>query len=402
MTQSRTVFGLIVCFFLTFVSHAHGGNPPATPPTPGSADDLYKRGTATVQIGNRKDGYDLITQAAKAGNADAIIFLRGVLAMSRNEPGQMVYYLRPMADRGDVNAQCLLGAVYTSGNPPFSRDYPEALRLFQLAAAQGSAEAENDLGMLYEGGVGVPSDTEMALHWYRLAAERGHTDAKKNVARLASGQSPEESTVSGSADELYKRATAVYNRGDTDEGIAFFKQAANAGHADAKAIVAAIHAGANHQPRQVISYIRPLAERGDVNAQMLFGLGYVEGYPPTLPKDYAKALKWFGLAAAQGSAVAEENLGEMYEMGLGVASDAQAALHWYLLAAEKGNADAKEHLAGLSGEATQKPFANGFTIENYVRALQEAGSACAQWHTTHELWVCVQKQLMGHAVTPHP
>ena len=205
MTQSRTVFGLIVCFFLTFVSHAHGGNPPATPPTPGSADDLYKRGTATVQIGNRKDGYDLITQAAKAGNADAIIFLRGVLAMSRNEPGQMVYYLRPMADRGDVNAQCLLGAVYTSGNPPFSRDYPEALRLFQLAAAQGSAEAENDLGMLYEGGVGVPSDTEMALHWYRLAAERGHTDAKKNVARLASGQSPEELTVSGSADELYKR-----------------------------------------------------------------------------------------------------------------------------------------------------------------------------------------------------
>ena len=61
----------------------------------------------------------------------------------------------------------------------------------------------------------------MALHWYRLAAERGRTDAKKNVARLASGQSPEEIDSFGVRDELYKRATAVYNRGDTDGASLF-------------------------------------------------------------------------------------------------------------------------------------------------------------------------------------
>ena len=41
------------------------------------------------------------------------------------------------------------------------------------------------LGDCYQHGVGVPKDQQEALRWYRKAAERGHTQAKKLLAQLA-------------------------------------------------------------------------------------------------------------------------------------------------------------------------------------------------------------------------
>ena len=66
-----------------------------------------------------------------------------------------------------------------------------------------------------------------------------------------------------------------------------------------------------------------------------------------VPKDYDEAVKWYRLAAAQGNALAQNNLGVMYENGLGVPKDYDEAIKWYRLAAAQGNAAAQNNLGGM-------------------------------------------------------
>jgi hypothetical protein len=77
------------------------------------------------------------------------------------------------------------------------------------------------------------------------------------------------------------------------------------------------------------------ANRGDATAEFNLGARYHDGQG--VPKDYATALHWFQLAAAQGLAVAENSVGFMHEYGHGVPQDYAAALHWYRLAAARGD-----------------------------------------------------------------
>jgi len=53
-------------------------------------------------------------------------------------------------------------------------------------------------------------------------------------------------------------------------------------------------------------------------------------------KDAAEAVKWYRKAAEQGHALAQTNLGFMYEKGDGVPKDAAEAVKWYRKATEQG------------------------------------------------------------------
>mgnify|MGYP002640615052 CR=1 FL=1 len=53
-------------------------------------------------------------------------------------------------------------------------------------------------------------------------------------------------------------------------------------------------------------------------------------------QDYAEALKWYRLAAEQGSPYAQHNLGVMYENGNGVVQDNIRSHMWYNIAAANG------------------------------------------------------------------
>ena len=63
-----------------------------------------------------------------------------------------------------------------------------------------------------------------------------------------------------------------------------------------------------------------------------------------VPKDYVEAAKWYRKAAEQELAIAQFNLGWIYENGEGVPKDMAEATKWYRKAAEQGDADAKEWL----------------------------------------------------------
>ena len=65
-----------------------------------------------------------------------------------------------------------------------AQDDAEALKLFQLAAAQGNANALNNLGVAYREGRGVPQDDAEAAKWFGRAAEQAVTSAMTELGRM--------------------------------------------------------------------------------------------------------------------------------------------------------------------------------------------------------------------------
>lgn len=55
---------------------------------------------------------------------------------------------------------------------------------FQAPVNQGNTSAQYLLGQSYKNGEGVEKDPELAVHWYRKAAENGNQDAKDALKRL--------------------------------------------------------------------------------------------------------------------------------------------------------------------------------------------------------------------------
>jgi TPR repeat protein len=79
--------------------------------------------------------------------------------------------LRVRAEAGDADAQNNLGFMYDFGEG-VPQNYAEAARWFRLAADQGHADAQGMLGVLYNTGRGVPQDNVQAHMWYNLVAAR--------------------------------------------------------------------------------------------------------------------------------------------------------------------------------------------------------------------------------------
>jgi TPR repeat protein len=84
------------------------------------------------------------------------------------------------AAQGDAIAQCNLGNGFALGRG-VAQDYTEAMRWYQLAAAQGYADAQFNLGVMFAKGQGVAQDYAEAMRWHRLAAAQGYADSQCNL-----------------------------------------------------------------------------------------------------------------------------------------------------------------------------------------------------------------------------
>ena len=84
------------------------------------------------------------------------------------------------------------------------------------------------------------------------------------------------------------------------------------------------------------------AEKGSAVAQRNIGLMYDEGLG--VPQNGKKAVKWYRMAAEQGEKRAQYYLGTMFEEGRGVPLDYKDAVKWYRLAAGQGHVKAQYRL----------------------------------------------------------
>ena len=92
-------------------------------------------------------------------------------------------WYRAAAEQGDAQAQNNLGVMYEQGNG-VAQDHAEAARLFRLAAEQGNAQAQLSLGIMYGNGKGVPQDYVLEHMWANIAAANGHEKAVEFRALL--------------------------------------------------------------------------------------------------------------------------------------------------------------------------------------------------------------------------
>ncbi len=111
------------------------------------------------------------------------------------------------------------------------------------------------------------------------------------------------------------------------------------------------------------------AEQGDASAQ--YNLGVMHGEGQGVPQDDAEAVKWLRLAAEQGDCDAQSNLGVMYSEGQGVPQNDAKALAWLEKAAEQDNVFAFLQLADFHREGRGTPRDKGKALAYLEKAMKK-------------------------------
>ncbi len=96
-------------------------------------------------------------------------FDSGKAAYDRGDYARAYKAFKPLAERGDIDAQFYMGVMYDFGRG-VSQDYIKAAKWFRKAAERGDGEAQFELGWAYTDGKSVPQDFVQAYMWFELAA----------------------------------------------------------------------------------------------------------------------------------------------------------------------------------------------------------------------------------------
>lgn len=174
-----------------------------------------------------------------------------------------------------------------------NQNFSKALEWFKKAASLEHAQAQFNLGVMYENGDGVAKDYNQALEWYNKAADNGNNEA------------------------MFRIGAIYFMTQDYTNALEWYHNAANEGNA---------------------------------NAQCALGIMYNFGYG--VDQDYVTALKWFNKSAAKDNADALWFLGNLYENGNGVNKDHAKAVKWYKKAAKQGHKKAILLIANLQKKDT--------------------------------------------------
>jgi uncharacterized protein len=106
----------------------------------------------------------LISSSAWAGPFEA-----GLSALDRAHYSTAMRAWIDMAREGAAEAQNNVGHLYEQGHG-VSQNYTQAMNWYKQAADQGLAEAQHNVGMLYYHGYGVAENQRSAASWFKRAA----------------------------------------------------------------------------------------------------------------------------------------------------------------------------------------------------------------------------------------
>ena len=92
--------------------------------------------------------------------------------------------IKTLADAGNVKAKKALGDYYFGGYAGIAQDYAKALELYTEAGEKGDADAQAQVGYLYQYGCGVDPDYEKAMEWNNRAAQQGNAQGQAQIGWL--------------------------------------------------------------------------------------------------------------------------------------------------------------------------------------------------------------------------
>ncbi len=177
--MKRFEFLLFMAVLVGFAGFAHAGLD--------EAKDAYGRS-------DYEKAYTELKPLAEQGNADAQCLLGTLYGEGhgvQQNYAEATKWFRSAAEQGHAKAQYHLGVMFDMGEG-VSQDYAEAAKWYRSAAEQGLAVAQSNLGAMYGLGLGVPKDYVQALMWFDLAASEGYSEAQKGLDAVAKLMTPQQ------------------------------------------------------------------------------------------------------------------------------------------------------------------------------------------------------------------
>jgi TPR repeat protein/serine/threonine protein phosphatase PrpC len=289
-------------------------------------------------------GIDGLTNKKRSGEAHSSV------GSTTERGGSGVEGLQMAAIQGDAQAQHNLGVMYHQGH-----DYKKAIEWWEMAAKQGNAYSQYNLGAMYYNG----HDYKMAFEWYERAAKQGVAKAQCSLGIMyAQGRG----LPSHRMDVNYKKA------------FEWFEKAAEQGNAQAQYNLGFWYyhgKGVDVNYNKAFQWFEKAAEQGHAKAQYNLGVMYEDGH------DYKMAFEWYEKAAKQGHALAQCKLGFMYRNGEGVDVNYKKAFEWYEKAAEQEDVDAQYCLGMM--------YDGSFGVDvNYKKAFEWYEKAAEQGHPQYQ------------------
>jgi TPR repeat protein len=263
----------------------------------------------------------------------------------------------------------------------------QAIKYYLDAADRGHAGAMNDLGGLFEYGIGVPKNLSTAIEWYQSAAGLAHTGAMTHLGQLnengidipqdlaAARRWFEKAARLGNADAMSSLAHLLTQAGDVAAAASWYNKAAEQGLASAMNTMGEFSEAGMGVPQDYGSardWYRKAIELGDADAMGNLGALFESGRGG--PQNLQVAREWYVRGAALNGRAAMHNLGAMLENGRGTSKNLSEAKFWYERAAALGypralNALGRLHLAGAG---VPKNYARAKSLFEQAVALGDA------------------------------
>ena len=131
-----------------------------------------------------------LRDAAHSGHADAMYWMTRRCHIDDAEADELLLRAGALGSRG---AQRTLGAMYATGDwsrkeqrndRTVPKDPARGLHWYKLAAQRGHVDAQYNLGFMYLLGEGTEPDVKEGLHWLHLSAMHGDWSARRLLADL--------------------------------------------------------------------------------------------------------------------------------------------------------------------------------------------------------------------------
>lgn len=281
-------------------------------------------------------------------------------------------------------------------------EHKKLVEKYREGAEQGNAEAQFNLGRMYDFGYGVQQDFKVAAEWYRKAGKQGYAQAYYNLGLMN------------------EHGRGV--RKDDKKAAARYREAADLGDAKAQYVLGMMYAkgrGVPHDDKLAMSWYRKAAAQGYADAMARLGAGpaqeearplaappvEVQAAPPAVVEaaplaaaqavpraeegkaasadqennpEYRKMAQAYRKGAEQNNAEAQYNLGQMYELGYGVPQDYKTAAEWYRKAGRQKYAKAFFNL-GVMNELGRGVAKDDKKAAARYQEAAELGDARAQY-----------------------
>eukprot|EP00105_Crassostrea_gigas_P029518 XP_011451489.1 PREDICTED: protein sel-1 homolog 1 isoform X3 [Crassostrea gigas] len=321
------------------------------------AQEYYSQGEALINRTYDKDQHqamEYFQMAAKLNHTQALehvafAYILGDYLPQDTEKAKLMF--QDLAARGSPKGQLGLAFLYSTGIGVNSSQ-AKSLVYFTFASLGGDPLAQMSLGYRYWSGIGVERKCETALTYYRKVATTvadAVTMSGGPIVQRIRLQEEAENQVTGQSmmmdDDLLQYYHFLADKGDVQAQVVLGQLYFQGGRG----------VGINHE--RALHYFLMAAESGNANAFAFLGKMYSEG-SPAVKQSNETAFSYFKKAADKGNPVGQTGLGMLYMYGKGVDKDYTKAIKYFSLAADQGWVDGQLQLALMyyGGRGTRRDY----------------------------------------------